>query len=601
MSIIRTVGAIACAVIAAVVSIGLYPGKSNAQTLTRYAPLSHTGFQIASGPDGNLWLTGSVPLQILKITPDGVITAYPVGLPADGEGEDIVAGPDGNMWFTVSGDPLLCRITLDGAITEFPIGLIPGAIAGGPDGDLWFTESGGNRIGKMTPGGAVTLYSAGISAGASPISIAAGPDGNLWFPESMLGKIAKITTAGVVTEYSAGITPGAVLEQITLGPDHNLWFTEEGTGGIGKITPAGVITEYRVKPTNDTNFLFITAGPDGNIWFTDFVAGDAYSMTTDGVVTEYSADQSGGSEEFSMILGLTGGPDGTIWFTQHSSVVTDVNGIVKLTLPKPSVLVASVLPGARTVKVGTPATVFATMINAGASPLNNCQIGLPADAPAGLQISYQTTDPATNALTGQPNQPVTIAGNDGLQTFLLSFQATAPLIASAQALKFSCDGAVVSETQWLNTVDLAFTDPTQAAQGDFIAIAAAATPGVVSFPTNGVGAFSVAMINNADATYNNHEVSAGVDTGLAVLPITATLCQTNPATGVCLAAPSAFVEAQAPSGSILTFSVFVTASGDVPFDPAINRIFVRFNDPIFSPGIPDAELHGSASVAVRTN
>ena len=41
-----------------------------------------------------------------------------------------------------------------------------------------------------------------------------------------------------------------------------------------------------------------------------------------------------------------------------------------------------------------------------------------------------------------------------------------------------------------------------------------------------------------------------------------------------------------------TFAVFVQGSGNVPFDPAANRIFVRFS----SGGV----TRGSTSVAVRT-
>jgi hypothetical protein len=42
-----------------------------------------------------------------------------------------------------------------------------------------------------------------------------------------------------------------------------------------------------------------------------------------------------------------------------------------------------------------------------------------------------------------------------------------------------------------------------------------------------------------------------------------------------------------------TFAVFVQGSGNVPFDPAVNRVFVRFND-------GGNVTRGSTSVAVRT-
>ena len=42
-----------------------------------------------------------------------------------------------------------------------------------------------------------------------------------------------------------------------------------------------------------------------------------------------------------------------------------------------------------------------------------------------------------------------------------------------------------------------------------------------------------------------------------------------------------------------TFAVFVAGHGVVPFNPATNRVFVRFKD-------PGGVIRGSTSVAVRT-
>ncbi len=70
------------------------------------------------------------------------------------------------------------------------------------------------------------------------------------------------------------------------------------------------------------------------------------------------------------------------------------------------------------------ATIFASVINSGADALQNCRIALAVSAPAGLNLNYQTTDPATNSLTGAPNTPVAIPGNNGLQTSLIAFDGT---------------------------------------------------------------------------------------------------------------------------------------------------------------------------------
>jgi hypothetical protein len=170
----------------------------------------------------------------------GDITEYSAGITAGAAVYEIAAGPDGNMWFTERNGNRIGKITPAGVVTEYSAGITAGAqpfgIAAGPDGNMWFTENAGDRIGKITPAGVVTEYSAGITAGAVPNGIAAGPDGNMWFTELIGNRIGKINPAtGQVTEYSAGITAGAGPFGIAAGPDGNMWFTEFSGGRIGKI------------------------------------------------------------------------------------------------------------------------------------------------------------------------------------------------------------------------------------------------------------------------------------------------------------------------------------------------------------------------------
>ena len=87
-------------------------------------------------------------------------------------------------------------------------------------------------------------------------------------------------------------------------------------------------------------------------------------------------------------------------------------------------------------------------------------------------------------------------------------------------------------------------------------------------------------------------ITATADTGGAALPVNLFICQTNPGTGVCLASPAGSVTTVINANTTPTFAVFVQGNGTVAFDPAANRIFVRFS----SGGV----TRGSTSVAVRT-
>jgi len=275
-----------------------------------------------------------------------------------------------------------------------------------------------------------------------------------------------------------------------------------------------------------------------------------------------------------------------------SATATGATEVISPPPPIMNALVASILPDSRSVGPGIAATVFATMLNSSASSLTACGPALPANAPAGLVLAFQTTDPTTNSLTGQPNQPADMApaGSAGSAlTFVLSFTGPAGLTSLAQPVVFACSNAEAAPVlPGVDTVDLVFAT---SVIPDIIALAATSTLGVVEVPYSqgAPGAFAVATANVGAAA----PLTVSADTGAATLPLTITLCQSNPATAACLAPPSASVTTSFAAGGTPTFSIFVSASGQVPFAPGTSRIFVRFGD---AAGVS----HGSTSVAVET-
>src|SRR5262249_33994985 len=123
--------------------------------------------------------------------------------------------------------------------------------------------------------------------------------------------------------------------------------------------------------------------------------------------------------------------------------------------------------------------------------------------------------------------------------------------------------------------------------------ALAATPnnnGIVDIPgPMGTGAFAVASVNvGAGAS-----ITTSADTGSVNLPVHLFVCRTDPATGNCLTPPATTVTTQIGRNATPAFAVLVQGTAGVPFDPANNRVFVRFKD---SGGV----TRGATSVAVRT-
>jgi hypothetical protein len=250
-------------------------------------------------------------------------------------------------------------------------------------------------------------------------------------------------------------------------------------------------------------------------------------------------------------------------------------------------LVAAILPSSRSVQINTAATAFATIINTGQTLALSCSIAFANNVLA--TFFYQTTDPATNQVTGLANAPVNIPAG-AAQSFVIAITPVTSIAPTELQFDFACantDPAAV--TIGLNTLLLSAS---AAPVPDIVALAATLppNPGIVNIPgANGTGVFGVATVNVGASG----SITASADTGTATLPLSLSLCQTNPATAQCISSIGSTVTTTINAGATPTFGIFVQGKGTVPFDPAGNRIFVRFKD---GGGV----TRGSTSVAVRT-
>jgi hypothetical protein len=249
-------------------------------------------------------------------------------------------------------------------------------------------------------------------------------------------------------------------------------------------------------------------------------------------------------------------------------------------------LVAAVLPSSRSVQVHSAATAFATIINSSPLTATDCGIAPVSIVPA--TFTYQTTDPATNALTGTPNTPVSIPAGQ-LQTYVFAFTPTAAFSPTDVQLSFDCTNS--NPALIISGLDTLLLSASEGPVADIVALAATIdNDGIVNIPgPTGTGVFAVATMN-VGAT---DSITATADTGAGSLAVTIALCETNPATGFCLGMVGSSVPTRINAGQTPTFGIFITGTGTVPFDPANNRVFVRFTD---GGGV----TRGATSVAVRT-
>ncbi len=256
--------------------------------------------------------------------------------------------------------------------------------------------------------------------------------------------------------------------------------------------------------------------------------------------------------------------------------------------PADSSIAASTLPVARSFAADQAVTVFASIINAHTTQTaENCSIALPAGLAATL--SYQTTNPATNAPTGTPDMPVNIQPGQS-QSFVLSITPDNALITGTDIyLVFDCANTVpAAHLLGTNTVHL--SPNATGGSADLIAnLATTSNDGIVHLPSNSGSHFFTASAINIG---QSGTITANVSDDGAALPLAITLCMTDE-TGACLAPASTSVQSVITNNQTVFYAVFVTATGPITFDPALHRLTLRLVD-------SSGDLRGATSVAVRT-
>jgi sugar lactone lactonase YvrE len=463
----------------------------------------------------------------------------------------------------------------------------PSGIAIDASGNLFVADRAQNAVKEIVAAGGYTTIKTLGSGIEKPSAIALDSSGNVFVADIGNARIKEITVAdGYATVKTLGVF---LTSGLALDPAGNLYLTTQNA----TVTQLLAQGDYTIVNTIDVGVQStqgIAFDSQGNMFLSSISPADPYGWEVAEVTAAsgYTTTRNIGSGLFD--------PNAIAVDQAGNLYVADTgNNAVKEISSAPPVLFASVLPGSRSVVFGTTATMFATMINSGETALDNCQIQPGpnrSETIPDVTFSYQATDPVTNVPVGKPNTPVAIAGANGSQSFLLSFDATRYTFSSSQIpLEFACTSgnveAVAPIAPGVDTLDLSVS--VGRPDADIIALAQTASGGIVGPPAGGAAAFAVATTNLGDS----QAITVSADTGAATLPVSMTVCQTDSSSGQCLSPPSQTVSLNFAGGADPTFSVFIQANGEIAFDPANARIFVRFNDTA-------GAFHGSTSVAIET-
>jgi len=453
----------------------------------------------------------------------------------------------------------------DAELTDFP----------GVDADtIGRNTIGSSSITNATFGNdIVASYSVGETEYAGPIVFGTNTISNLE---------RRIETLGFTAGLSADAQVLSALNTVNFSPDNTFSYsnlrTENSTHEFSANTRHGFFLAAGQDPATvfGDPALFANADPavtqqgvidHFNFIVENLVRSDWQVLTVE--LLEFTATEKPNADP------SIGDFDGIVFGTTFVSFDPDA-------APRPRSLFASILPISRSVQVGTPATVFAVLLNGGESQASGCRVS-PSIGPLGA-FNYTRTDPSTNALvSGSADIPFDLEPG-AVQTLLVSITPNAELPATDVPLDFRCDsGEPATSVVGVNT--LLFS----ASNSPVVDVVGLTTVVDLVAPEGSTGLFAVGSVNVGITD----TVTVSLDTGGVPLPLNLNICQTDSTTGACSSAIGPEVSLNYPANSTATFAVFAEPTAPISINPAAHRIFIRFSDSAGS-------VRGATSTAVRT-
>lgn len=213
-----------------------------------------SAFNMTPGPDGKVWFTQTQPTnaqgqpvidgkeRIGTIDPAGAIAQFNVPSNFANTKQNlvlsanpIIAGGDGNTWVSEAILGKILRITPAGVTTEFPIPTTSNltGLGAGADGNIWAHQMGGKFM-RVTPTGIVTVFDLPTPDSSTDANMIVAPDGAFWFGGK--NTIGRITTTGKITQYEIA-PPAANVVPIGLqfSPAGIGTFAESGTTNVASF------------------------------------------------------------------------------------------------------------------------------------------------------------------------------------------------------------------------------------------------------------------------------------------------------------------------------------------------------------------------------
>ncbi len=303
---------------------------------------------IASGPDGTVYLPDASTRRIYRITPDGRLRAFAGnGERGDPTGDggparrarlgrrlvDVAIGPDGSAYVLVAVGPApspnqqIRRIAPDGTITTVAGGATSAdgadgiaakdalvdasSLAVGPDGAIYLDDRGRGRLRRIGPDGRIGTLAGGGSAAVSttpkpgrdvrlgiPAHPAVAPDGSVYLATERQNRVLRLAPDGSIAVVAgtggtdAGPASGRATEtdvpaprHLGVAPDGTLYIASAETYDSGRAPVVAVSTTGRLTPFAGDGACTRTVVPESINPLAECIARvDAMTVLPDGSV-----------------------------------------------------------------------------------------------------------------------------------------------------------------------------------------------------------------------------------------------------------------------------------------------------------------------------
>ena len=286
------------------------------------------------GPDGSVWAADPQNHLVYQETMAGVVTSFtmPTGFfPAY-----LATGPDGDLYVSGNGADYVIRMTTSGTIARLPIpshdrtfsdGIVGGATA------VWFVE--GAHLGRITPDGTVTEYAyQSHSTTNNGAGITIDERGQPWFVDTQAQTLGLFNNqAGALQEFPSGTLSGCVPYDILSAAGFFWVGCGSPTPALAKVTTHAKVTIYTVAIRVGQTPQSMAVGPNGDPWMVTPIANalSDFDPKTNAMTTYLPP--------LRMFLGptLTLAPDGNLWMASDDVTNIFLHNVLTVT-PKKTVL-----------------------------------------------------------------------------------------------------------------------------------------------------------------------------------------------------------------------------------------------------------------------